>query len=75
MGFDGEAEAGEGGTLVDAGGFSGEVDRVRAIPRLDRGRRVVRSGDDKATSLSPYKDVGLRLSAVVEDSGEFGTVV
>ncbi len=36
---------------------------------------MVGSGDGNAKSLSPYKDVGLRLSAVVDDSGEFGTVV
>ena len=73
--MDGDADEGEGGTLVDAEVFSGEVDLVRAIPRLDRGRREERSGDDRGTSLSPYRDVGLRLRAVVEDSGEFGTVV
>ena len=73
MGLDGDADEGEGGTLVEPG-LSGEL-VVRDMPRLDKGLRVGRSGEDREASLSPYNEVGRRLGTDEEESGEFGTVV
>lgn len=74
MGLEGEGDDGEGGTLVDPVGLSGELGG-RDIPTLDKGRRVKRSGEDDGRSRSPYSDRGRRLGAEEDDSGEFGTVV
>ena len=74
MGLEGDGEDGEGGTLVELVGLSGEL-VVRAMPKLDKGRRVNRSGEDNEGSRSPYRDVGRRLGATEDESGEFGTVV
>ena len=73
--MDGDAEEGEGGTLVEPGRLSGEVDPARGIPELERGRRVSLSGEERFGSPSPYNDVGRRLVITEDASGELGTEV
>lgn len=75
IGLDGDAADGEGGTLVEPGRLSGDVDAPRVVPELDRGRRVALSGEVRVKSRSPYKDVGRRLGGSAEGSGELGAEV
>ena len=75
IGFEADGEDGEGGTLVELGRLSGEVDVVRDIPELDRGRRENLSGEDGIESRSPYNDVGRLLVTIEDESGELGTDV
>ena len=72
-----EAEDGDGGTLVELAGSSGEREVVRDIPKLERGRREILSGEVGVgvTSRSPYNERGRRRGAAEKDSGELGTDV
>ena len=69
-----EAEEGDGGTLVF---LSGELEVVCDIPKLERGRREILSGEAGVgvTSRSLYNDNGRRRGTAEKDSGELGTDV
>ncbi len=72
-----EAEEGDGGILVELGPLSGELEVVRDIPKLERGRREILSDEAGVgvTSRSPYSESGRRRGAAEKDSGELGTDV